>query len=148
MGIWAWIVSAIAGAALVTLLIVGDGDHNFFGRDREALFEGAPQALISAPAAVGAEQALTVVVSQGQAPPEVEPLLGEVRQLLATAATQSDGEAKATLQQAKTTLKDAIDRVDSSADNTSNDLTKIRLLRLSLVLNGIEELIQVRLDRL
>jgi len=148
MGIWGWIVGVIAGAAVVVLLIVGDGDHDFFGRDREALFEGPPQALISAPAAVGAEQAMTVVVNQKQAPAEVQPLLEEVQQLLATAATQSPDQAKPTLQQAQETLNGAIDQVEKAAKDTGNDVTKIRLLRLGLLLNRVEDLIETRLDRL
>jgi hypothetical protein len=148
MGVWGWVVGVLAGAAVVTLLVVGDGDHSFSGRDREALFEGPPQALISAPAAIGAEQAMTIVVTQGQGPADVQPLLDEVRQLLATAATQSPDQAKPTLQQAKDTLNDAIDRVETEADDTSNDVTKIRLRRLALILGRVEDLIQFRLDRL
>jgi hypothetical protein len=148
MGVWGWVVGILAGAAVVTLLVVGDGDHSFAGRDREALFEGPPQALISAPAAIGAEQAMTIVVNQGQGPAEVQPMLEEVRQLLATAATQSPDQAKPTLQQAKVTLNEAIDRVEAEADDTSNDVTKIRLRRLALILGRVEDLIQFRLDRL
>ncbi len=148
MGVWGWIAAVLAGAGIILLLTIGDGDHDFFGRDREALFEGPPQALISAPAAIGAETAMTIVVDQEQAPAEVQPALEEVRQLLATAATQSPDQAKPTLQQAKDTLNAAIDQIDEAADDTSNDLTKIRLLRLSLVLNRVEDLIQIRLDRL
>ena|SRR5215213_4885556 len=148
MSVWTWVAGIVGGAAIVILLVVGDEDHEFFGRDREALFEGPPQALISAPAAIGAEQAMTIVVDQRQAPAEVQPSLDEVRQLLATAATQSSDEAKPTLQQAKDTLNAAIDQVEAAADDTSNDLTKIRLLRLTFVLNRVEDLIQIRLDRL
>jgi GAF domain-containing protein len=148
MSVWTWVAGIVGGAAIVILLVVGDEDHNFSGRDREALFEGPPQALISAPAAIGAEQAMTIVVAQEEAPAEVQPLLEEVRQLLATAATQSPEEAKPTLQQAKDTLNGAIDQIEAAADDTSNDLTKIRLLRLALVLNRVEDLIQIRLDRL
>jgi hypothetical protein len=148
MSVWTWVAGIVGGAAIVILLVVGDDDHEFSGRDREALFEGPPQALISAPAAIGAEQAMTIVVDQRQAPAEVQPSLDEVRQLLATAATQSPDEAKPTLQQAKDTLNAAIDQVEAAADDTSNDLTKIRLLRLTYVLNRVEDLIQIRLDRL
>jgi len=148
MSVWTWVAGIVGGAAIVILLVVGDDDHDFSGRDREALFEGPPQALISAPAAIGAEQAMTIVVAQEEAPAEVQPSLEEVRQLLATAATQSPEEAKPTLQQAKDTLNGAIDQIEAAADDTSNDLTKIRLLRLALVLNRVEDLIQIRLDRL
>jgi len=148
MGVWGWIVGILAGAAIILLMVFGDGDHQFFGRDREALFEGPPQALISAPAAIGAEGAMTVVVAQEQAPQDVQPLLAQVQELLATAASQSPEQAKPTLQQAIDTLNDAIDRVDAAADDTSSDVTKIRLLRLGIILNRIEDLIQIRLDRL
>ncbi len=148
MGVWGWIAGGLAGAAIIALLITGDGDHNFFGRDREALFEGPPQALISAPAAIGAEHAMTIVVAQDEAPPEVAPSLEEVRQLLETAAGQPPDEAKPTLEQAKATLNDAIDQIEKATEDTSNDLKKIRLLRLALILNKVEDLIQIRLDRL
>jgi len=148
MGVWGWIVGILAGAAIILLMVFGDGDHQFFGRDREALFEGPPQALISAPAAIGAEGAMTVVVAQEQAPQDVQPLLAQVQELLATAASQSPEQAKPTLQLAIDTLNDAIDRVDAAADDTSSDVTKIRLLRLGIILNRIEDLIQIRLDRL
>jgi GAF domain-containing protein len=148
VSVWGWIAGILAGAAIIGLLVVGDDDHSFSGRDREALFAGPPQALISAPAAIGAEQAMTIVVTQGQAPPEVAPTLEEVRQLLATAAGQPTDQAKATLEQAQAKLKTAIDQVEKDADDTSNDVTKIRLLRLALILNRVEDLIQIRLDRL
>jgi hypothetical protein len=148
MGVWGWVAGILGGAAIVTLLVVGDGDHDFFGRDREALFEGPPQSLIAAPAAIGAEAAMTIVVAQDEAPAEVAPKLEEVRQLLETAAGQQPEEAKPTLAQAKTTLNDAIDEIEQAAEDTSNDVTKIRLLRLTLILKKVEDLIQIRLDRL
>src|SRR5262245_35110632 len=101
MGVWGWVAGIIAGAAIIGLLVVGNDDHDFFGRDREALFEGPPQALISAPAAIGAEAAMTIVVAQGEAPPEVQPTLEEVKQLITTAAGQPPEQAKPTLEQAK-----------------------------------------------
>jgi len=148
MGVWGWVAGIVAGAAIIGLLAVGDNDHDFFGRDREALFEGPPQALISAPAAIGAEAAMTIVVAQGEAPPEVAPTLEEVRQLLATAAGQPADQAKPTLEQAQEKLNGAIDQVEQAADDTSNDVKKIRYLRLALILNRVEDLIQIRLDRL
>jgi hypothetical protein len=148
MGVWGWIAGILAGAAIIGILAVGDEDHDFFGRDRDALFEGPPQALISAPAAIGAEHAMTIVVAQDEAPPEVAPTLEEVKQLLATAAGQPPEQAKPTLEQAQEKLNGAIDQIDQAADDTSNDVKKIRLIRLSLILNRVEDLIQIRLDRL
>jgi GAF domain-containing protein len=148
VSVWGWIAGGVAGGAIIALVVTGDGDHNFFGRDREALFEGPPQALISAPAAIGAEQAMTIVVAQDEAPPEVAPSLEEVRQLLQTAAGQPPEQAKPTLEQAKATLNDAIDDIDQAVTDTSNNVKKIRLLRLGLILNRVADLIQIRLDRL
>lgn len=148
MGVWGWVAGIIAGAAIIGMLVVGDEDHQFFGRDREALFEGPPQSLISAPAAIGAEYAMTVVVLQEEAPAEVQPTLEEVKELLATAAGQQPEEAKATLQQAQEKLNGAIDQIEQATEDTSNDVTKIRLLRLTLILKKVEDLIQIRLDRL
>ena len=148
MGVWGWVAGIVAGAAIVGILVVGDNDHDFFGRDREALFEGPPQALISAPAAIGAETAMTIVVRQGEAPAEVQPTLEEVKELLTTAAGQPPEQAKPTLEQAQEKLNGAIDQIEQAADDTSNDVKKIRLLRLAMILNRVEDLIQIRLDRL
>jgi hypothetical protein len=93
-------------------------------------------------------QTMTIVVAQGEAPADVAPTLEEVRQLLATAAGRPPDRVKPTLEQAKEKLNAAIDQIEQAADDTSNDVTKIRLLRLVLILKKVEVLIRIRLDRL
>jgi len=152
MGIWSWVAGIVAGAAIIFLLASGSDDRTFdrtfAGREREAFYERSAQSVYAMPVSAGPEQAMTIVISTGDVPQDVAPSLDEVRQLLATAATQPSDQAKATLEQAQEKLGAAITSIEKEADDTSNDATRIRLLRLSLTLKKIEALIQVKLDRM
>ena len=147
MGIWAWIAGIIAGVAIIFLVAYGDDDRSYAGRDRESLSERNAQALEAAPAAVGAEVTVGLAIIDSDTPPEIKSSLEQVQQLLATAASQEGDEAKTTLGQAQETLQSAIDATKDAADDTSNDATKIRLLTLAHLLERIETVIQIRLDR-
>src|SRR5215217_2708645 len=142
MSVWAWVAGVVAGAAIIFLVATGDDDRTFAGRDREAVEERSAQALVAAPIGVGADVTLGIAIADEDTPPEIKSSLEQVRQLLATAAPQEPGQAKATLQQAQDTLNTAIDATRDAVDDTSNDATKIRLLALAHLLERIETVIQ------
>ena len=147
MSVWAWVAGVVALAAIIFLVATGDDDRTFAGRNREAIEERSAQALVAAPHSVGAEVTLGIAVTDEDTPPEIRSLLEQVQQLLATAATQPDDQAKATLEQAQDALNAAIDATRDAADDTSNDATRIRLLTLAHLLEQIETVIQARLDQ-
>jgi hypothetical protein len=148
MSAWAWVAGIVAAAGIIFLIATGSDDRTFGGRDRQAFYARSALSMIAMPASTGPEDAVTVVESTGTVPQDVAPTLDEVKQLLATAATQSADQKKATLQQAQEKLGTAIKSIEDKADDTSNHATKIRLLRQAFTLKKIQALIQVQLDRL
>ncbi len=98
--------------------------------------------------AIGAEPSITIVLEREDVPGDAAGLLGEVRDLLATAESQPAEEAKATLEQGLDRLDTAIDQVEDAADDTSNDVRKIRLLRLQHTLESIRDEVEDRVDQL
>ena len=79
--------------------------------------------------------------------PKTAALLDEARGLLATAAGQPADQAKATLEQAIERLDAAIDQVEEAADDTSNDVRRIRLLRLQYTLEAIRDVVEDRVEQ-
>lgn len=146
MRVWHWIAGILAAVGIIVLIATGSDDRTFAGRDREAIEERSAQAMLAVPAGAGAEASLSVVTANKVAPPDVKSSLEDVQRLLATAATQQPDQAKATLEQAQAALKDAIDSTRDAAADTSNDVTRIRLLTLAHILERIEFQIQLRLD--
>jgi hypothetical protein len=148
MKVWAWIAGILAGIGLIVLMGWGDGGRTVAGRDREAFAERSAQVLVPAPAAVGTDVTLNVVVADSATPSEVKTSLEQVQGLLATAASQSGDQKKATLQQADDTLKIAIDATKDAAKNTSNDVTKLHLLVLAQLQEQISNVIQIQIEPL
>ena len=148
MRVWAWIAGILAGVGLIILLGWGDGGRTIAGRDREAFAERSAQVLMPAPAAVGTDVTLNFVVVDDSTPSEVKTSLGNVQALLATAASQSGDQRKATLQQADDQLNIAIDATKDAAKNTSNDVTKLHLLVLAQLQERISTVIQIQIERL
>jgi hypothetical protein len=148
MSVWAWVAGIVAAAAIIFLLANGSDDRTFAGRDRQAFYARSVLSMVAMPPSAGAEDAVIAVESTGKVPQDVVPTLDEVKQLLATAATQSADQQKATLQQAHDKLGTAISQIEQKADDTSNQATKIYLLRQVLTLKKVQALIQTKLDRL
>ena len=148
MRVWAWIAGILAGIGLIVLLGWGDDGRAVAGRDREAFEERSAQVLVPAPAAVGTDVTLSYAVTSSSTPAEVKTSLEQVRNLLATAASQTGDQAKVTLQQADDTLKSAIDATNDAADDTSNDVTRLHLLALGRLLDRISTVIQIHLEQL
>src|SRR5262245_30997602 len=148
MSVWAWVVGVIAAAAIVVLIATGSDDRTFGGRDRQAFYARSALSMIAMPKSTGPDEAVRVVESTGSVPQDVAPTLDEVKQLLATAATQPVDQQKATLQDALTKLGTAIKQTEKEAADTSNHWTKILLLRQVLTLKKAQALIQTKLDRL
>jgi hypothetical protein len=148
MRIWARIAGILAAIGIIVLVGSGGDDRVVAGREREAFEERSAQVLVPAPAAVGTDVTLNVVLTNSTTPAEVKTSLEQVRNLLATAASQTGDQAKVTLQQADDTLKSAIDATKDAADDTSNDVTRLRLLALSQLLERISTVIQLHIEQL
>jgi hypothetical protein len=148
MSVWGWIAGILAGVGIVFLIAYGDDDNQIAGRQREAFNEQTAQSFVTGPEAYGSEEAISLVLNDQYLPDDLKGTLDEVRQLVATAASQPAEQAKPTLEQAVEKLGPAIDSIEQAADDTSNDATRMGLLRLALVLTKVEDLIQARLDRL
>ena len=148
MKVWAWIAGILAGIGLIVLLGWGDGGRTVAGREREAFAERSAQVLVPAPAAVGTDVTLNIVVADPATPSEVKTSLENVQAVLATAASQSGDQKKETLQQANDSLEFAIESTNDAADDTSNDVKRLHLLALAQLLERISTVIEVQIERL
>jgi hypothetical protein len=139
-------VVAIVVALAIVLLVVNGGESDVSGRDREAFEEGQAQALIAAPA-VDPAPVITLVEEQGKnrLPPETATQLGDVRDLLTSAAGQSPEQAKPALEEAVGKLDSAIAQLDTAADQSANELTRLRLLHLQHALESVREAVATRI---
>jgi hypothetical protein len=144
MKLWSWVLVLIAAAGIVLLIIYGDDSRRTSGREREGVDERAAQELAAMPAILGPDQAITVVLQQPNVPQDIAGPLDQARQLLATAASQPPDQAKTTLGQARDQIDSAINSLEKSADDTSNDVTRIRLLRFAASLKAIDAVIERR----
>jgi hypothetical protein len=144
MKLWSWVLVLIAAAGIVLLIIYGDDSRRTSGREREGVDERAAQELAALPAILGPDQAITVVLQQPNVPQDITGPLDQARQLLTTAASQPADQAKTTLGQARDQVESAIDSLEKSADDTSNDVTRIRLLRLATALKAVDAVIERR----
>jgi hypothetical protein len=148
MGPWSIVAAVLAALAILILVAYGGNEDDFSGRERAAVDNRAAQELVALPVALGADPALTIVIDRQMAPEEVAALLQEARDLVATAAGQPPDQAKATLQQAIDKLDTALDEVDQAADDTSNDVVRIRLLQLHRVLERVKDVLEDKVDQL
>src|SRR5262245_11231433 len=135
MSVWSWIAGIVAGAAIIFLIATGSDDRTFAGRERQAFYARSVLSMVAMPASTGTDVAMTIVEPpipqpSGRVQQDIAGSISEVQQLLATAATQPADQQKATLQQAQEKLDATIKQVDKAADDTSNDATRIQLLRL------------------
>ncbi len=148
---WSIVVMVIAALAIVVLLIEGGNEHRVAGQAREGADERAAQQLVGMPVGVGPGAAVTMVLERDDiVPPEAASLLGEARDLIDAATAQPADQAQATLEQALDRLKAAREIIDTAADDTSpsNVLTKVRLERISRTLDGVQAVIELRLEQL
>jgi type VI protein secretion system component VasA len=145
---WAIVIAVIAGLALVFLVVYGSDGRDFSGRDRDALNERALQPLVAFPVTLGPAPALTIVQQKPQLPSESAALLDEVRNLVSSAEGQPADQAKPALEQAIDKLDLAIDQVDDAAEDESNDLVRLRLLEIHLVLERVRDVLEDQLDHL
>lgn len=139
-------VVAVIVALAILLLVVYGGESDVSGRDREAFEEGPAQPLIAAPA-IDPAPVITIVEEQGQdrLPPDAATQLGEVRDLLLSAAEQPADQARPALEEALGKLDSAVAQVETAAKETDNHVTKLRLLRLQRALESVRDGIASRL---
>src|SRR6186997_2825181 len=109
-------VVGIIAALGILILLANGGESDVSGREREGFEEGPAQALIAAPA-VDPAPVITLVEEQGKdrLPPETATQLGDVRDLLTSAAGQSPEQAKPALEEAVGKLDSAIAQIDTAA---------------------------------
>jgi hypothetical protein len=144
MKLWSWIFVIVAAAGIVLLIVYGDDSRRTSGREREGVDERAAQELAAMPAILGPDAAISVVLQQPNVPQDIAGPLDQARQLLATATSQPADQAKTTLGQARDQVQSAIDSLEKAADDTSNDVTRIRLLRLAGALKAIDAFLERR----
>jgi hypothetical protein len=158
---WSIVAAVLAALGILLLVAYGSDGGDFSGRASEGVDERAAQQLVAQPVALGPEPAIAIVLERGhESPDEVPPyaaallppataaLLEEVRGLLTTAAGQPADQAKATLEQVGERLDLAIDQVEEAADDTSNDVRRIRLLQLQHTLEAIRDVVEDNADQL
>src|SRR5687768_13691677 len=94
---WGIVAAVFAALAILILVAYGGNEDAFAGRARDGIGVRAAQPLVAAPVGSGPDQAVTIVLERGQRspdqvppyaaallPPDVVPLLQEVRDLLAS----------------------------------------------------------------
>ncbi|MFL5759660.1 MAG: hypothetical protein ACJ789_07975 [Thermomicrobiales bacterium] len=148
MKLWSWIFVVIAAVGIVVLIVYGDDSRRTAGREREGVDERAAQELAAMPELLGPDTAISVVLQQPNVPQDIAGPLDQARQLLAAAASQSPDQAKTTYGQARDQVHSAIDSLEKSADDESNDVTRIRLLRFAASLKAIDAVIERRQESL
>jgi hypothetical protein len=142
------VVGIIAALGILILLAYG-GESDVSGREREGFEEGPAQALVAAPAADPAA-VITVVEEQSRdrLPAETLTQLTEVRDLLTGAASQSPEQARPALEETVGKLDSATAQLETASRETSNEVTKLRLLHLKHVLQAVREAIAIRVEGL
>jgi hypothetical protein len=145
---WAIVVAVIAGLGILFLIANGSDGRDFSGRDRDAINERTLQPLVALPVALGPEPAIAIVQQKPQLPSETTALLDEARNLVSSAEGQPADQAKPALEQAIDKLDDAIDQIDDAAEDESNDLVRLRLLEIHLVLEKVRDVLEDRLEHL
>jgi hypothetical protein len=142
------VVGIIAALGILILLAYG-GESDVSGREREGFEEGPAQALVAAPAADPAA-VITVVEEQSRdrLPAETLTQLTEVRDLLTGAASQSPEQARPALEETVGKLDSATAQLETASRETSNEVTKLRLLHLKHVLQAVREAIAFRVEGL
>jgi hypothetical protein len=142
------VVGIIAALGILILLAYG-GESDVSGREREGFEDGPAQALVAAPAADPAA-VITVVKEQSRdrLPAETLTQLTEVRDLLTGAASQSPEQARPALEETVGKLDSATAQLETASRETSNEVTKLRLLHLKHVLQAVREAIAIRVEGL
>jgi hypothetical protein len=145
---WSIAIVAVAGIAIVALLVVG-GDERGFARRARAQVNARPALELTGITKIGGpEQTLVVILDLEVVPPEAASLLAEVRNLVEDAKDQPPDQAKDSLEEALDKLDEAMDLIDEAADDTSNLAVKARLERINAALASVEDEIEARLDQL
>ena len=145
---WAIVFAVIAGLALVFLVVYGSDGRDYSGRDRDALNERAVLPLAALPVTLGPAPAIAIVQQKPQLPAETATLLDEARNLVSSAEGQPADQAKPALEQAIDKLDVAIDQIDDAAEDESNDLVRLRLLEIHLVLERVRDVLEDQLEHL
>ena len=160
MSPWGIVAAVVAALGIFVLVVYGGEGRDSSGRGREGIDELAAQQLVGQPVTLGPESSITIVLERGQQPPdetrsyatallppETVALLEEVRDLLASTAGQTTDQARPALEQALDRLDLALDQIDTAAEDTSNDVTKIRLLQLHRALESVRDWIETKLGQ-
>ena len=143
------VVANIAALGILLLLAYG-GEGEVSGREREGFEEGPAQPLAAAPVGDDPVPVITIVEEQGRdrLPADTVAQLADVRDLLTSAEGQPPEQARPALEEALGKVDSAVEQVAVSADETSNKVTELRLLRLQHVLQAVREAIAMRIEGL
>ena len=145
---WAIVCGAIAAFAVLFLFFSGADGRDTSGRAREGVDERAAQVLSAAPVLTGPAPAMTLVIDNPNVPADAATLIGEARDLVTAADGQQPDQAKQSLQQAKTKLHDAEKIIEKAADDTSNFVTRLRLLRLDRAVEAVQARLTLKIKQL
>jgi hypothetical protein len=107
----------------------------------------AQAALAQARAKLDVARVQMAAAAHSTLPPETAALLTEVRDLVASAKNRPPEQAQPALEQAREKLDLARQQIAAAARAESNDVVKIRLLRLHRMLDAVRAQIEARIDR-
>src|SRR5829696_760935 len=118
-------VVGIIAALGILILLANGGESDISGREREGFEEGPAQPLAAAPLAQDPAPVIAIVEEQGR-----DRLPAETAAQLTEVAGQPPEQAKPVLEEAVGKLDSAVAQLETAARETSNDVTKLRLLHL------------------
>jgi hypothetical protein len=144
------VVVAVIAALAILILLANGGESDISGREREGFEEGPAQPLAAAPVGQDPAPVIAIVEEQGQdrLSPETAAQLAEVQELLTGVAGQPPDQARPALEETVGKLDSAVAQIETAARETSNEVTKLRLLHLKHVLQAVREAIATRAEGL
>ena len=145
---WQIVCGVLAAFAILFLIGTGSNGRDMSGRAKEGVDERGAQVLSAAPVLTGPAPAITLVLENPHTPGDAATLISEARDLVTAADSQPTDQAKQSLEQARTKLHDAEKMIEKAADDTSNFVTRIRLVRLDRALEAIQARLAVKIKQL
>jgi hypothetical protein len=145
---WAIVCAALAAFAVLFLIGSGADGRDESGRAKEGVDERGAQVLSAAPVLTGPAPAITLVLENPHTPADAATLISEARDLVTAADGQPPDQAKQSLEQAKAKLHDAEKMIEKAADDTSNFVTRLRLVRLDRALEAVQARLALKVKQL
>jgi len=145
---WSIVIAVLAGLAIVALVGSGADGRTFAQRALAGVTVRPGLPVRGVVVVTGPDQSINIILNEKIIPDDAASALHDARGLIASAATQSPEQAKATLNQAVTKIDDAMHSIKKTADDTSNLAVKLRLEQTYTALSAIRAQIQSMADQL